>query len=90
MKRMEIIVSGFVQGVGFRYHVNIKALRHKVTGFVRNLDNGDVLLEAQGEEPDLYAFIEDLPKGLIYARIDEVKSQEIEVIPDEVKFKVKY
>lgn len=50
MKRLIFTVSGRVQGVGFRYYVQRLAHAIGLTGFVRNLENGDVYIEAQGAE----------------------------------------
>lgn len=48
MKRYQIIFSGTVQGVGFRYEAWMIAEKLKLTGFAQNLPNGDVLMEVQG------------------------------------------
>ncbi len=45
MPRYNIIVSGRVQGVGFRYFVQTLAGRLNLKGWVKNLDNGDVQME---------------------------------------------
>lgn len=47
-RRYEIIFSGMVQGVGFRYEAWLIAENLGLTGFARNLPNGDVLMEVQG------------------------------------------
>jgi acylphosphatase len=46
--------SGHVQGVGFRYTAHNIATRHDVTGYVRNLPNGQVelVMEGPGSEMD--------------------------------------
>lgn len=56
--RVEIIVDGVVQGVGFRYFILRKASELKVKGFVKNLDDGRVLIVAEGEKH----LLEDLIK----------------------------
>ena len=45
-----ILFSGQVQGVGFRYTARHIAGRYNITGFVRNLPDGDVEMLAQGPE----------------------------------------
>lgn len=60
---VHIFVSGRVQGVGFRYTVLQKALRQKVTGWVRNLDDGRVEILAEGTKEQLDAFIASLKEG---------------------------
>ncbi len=59
-KRLHALFSGRVQGVGFRFTVCRIAEKFAVTGFVRNLDNGDVELVAEGEEAELSDFIYDI------------------------------
>jgi len=44
-----IMVSGQVQGIGYRYFVEREARKIKITGWVRNLDNSDVEILAEGE-----------------------------------------
>jgi acylphosphatase len=53
---MQIVYSGNVQGVGFRYSVKSTATGFEVTGTVRNLPDGRVELIAEGTEPELKAF----------------------------------
>jgi acylphosphatase len=59
-KQLHALFSGRVQGVGFRFMVCRIAERFSVTGFVRNLDNGDVEMIAEGAEPELSDFIYDI------------------------------
>jgi acylphosphatase len=55
-KRMHLLYSGKVQGVGFRYTVRQVARGFDVTGTVRNLDDGRVELLAEGNEDELAEF----------------------------------
>ncbi len=59
-RRLHVLFSGQVQGVGFRFKVCHIAERFFVTGFVRNLGNGDVELIAEGTESALSDFIYDI------------------------------
>jgi acylphosphatase len=52
-----VFFSGRVQGVGFRYAAREVAKEFEVTGFVENLPDGRVRLEAEGDEAELAAFI---------------------------------
>src|SRR5574341_2064233 len=52
-RRMQILYSGNVQGVGFRYTVKSTATGFEVTGTVRNLPDGRVELVAEGERSEL-------------------------------------
>lgn len=56
MKHLTIRVSGKVQGVFFRASTKEKADVLAVKGFVRNEPNGDVYIEAEGEEVALHEF----------------------------------
>ena len=53
---MQIIYSGRVQGVGFRYNAKSVASGYEVVGTVRNLPNGRVELIVEGEKAELEAF----------------------------------
>ena len=55
-RRMQILYSGSVQGVGFRYTAKSVANGFDVTGTVRNLPNGKVELYAEGPREELEAF----------------------------------
>jgi hydrogenase maturation protein HypF len=59
MERRQIVIRGIVQGVGFRPFVYALAVRHQVTGFVKN-QTGAVLIEAEGEPAALDGFLRDL------------------------------
>ena len=52
-----VFFSGRVQGVGFRYAARQAAQEFEVAGFVQNLPDGRVLLEAEGEPAEVAAFI---------------------------------
>jgi len=48
--RVEIKVSGFVQGVGFRYFILRKATELNLNGYVKNMMDESVLIIAEGEK----------------------------------------
>lgn len=52
-----VFFTGHVQGVGFRYTTMQIAREFEVTGFVRNLVDGRVQLEAEGNRADIDAFV---------------------------------
>jgi acylphosphatase len=58
LERREVLFSGRVQGVGFRYTVRGIAARHDVRGFVQNLNDGRVLLVVEGAPGSLKTFID--------------------------------
>ena len=55
-----VIFIGRVQGVGFRYTAFRIALRHELTGFVRNLPDGSVEMLAQGDPVDIAECLRDI------------------------------
>ena len=55
-RRMQVVYSGHVQGVGFRYTVKSLAPGYEITGSIRNLPDGRVELEAEGTQEELDAF----------------------------------
>ena len=59
-KRLYVLFSGSVQGVGFRYTTERIARRFQVTGFVKNLPAGQVELVAEGEEGTLEEFLREV------------------------------
>ena len=52
-----VFFLGHVQGVGFRYAALEAARGYEVTGFVQNLPDGRVLLEAEGEAKEVADFV---------------------------------
>ena len=56
--RAHLIFSGFVQGVGFRYTTKMLASGYAVSGWVRNLPDGTVEVEAQGEKEEVRTFLD--------------------------------
>lgn len=53
---MEILYSGRVQGVGFRYTAKSVATGFEITGTIRNLPDGQVELLAEGTQDELESF----------------------------------
>ncbi len=52
--------SGHVQGVGFRYQTQRIAQEFEVSGFVQNLADGRVLVEAEGEPAEAEGFLAEI------------------------------
>ena len=57
MKRFVATARGRVQRVGYREHVYDEAFERNISGYVRNLENGEVEIVAEGSEEDLREFI---------------------------------
>ncbi len=70
-----LIVHGHVQGVGFRYFVKQKAGLLNIFGFVKNLPDGTVYIEAEGESEHFQLFIDICKQGPSHARVERVDLQ---------------
>ncbi len=70
--RLRAVVQGRVQGVGFRYFVNERALELRLVGICRNISNGDVEVIAEGERGPLEALLASISNGPRMARVDNV------------------
>lgn len=91
MKRYLIIFKGQVQGVGFRYTACMVAGKLNLTGYVENLNNGDVRAEVQGEKEAINSFIgQMLNNPNRWIRIEDYSLREIELEEDETSFKERY
>jgi acylphosphatase len=63
MERIHVIVTGQVQGIGFRYFVKRQSEALCLTGFVRNLPEGQVEVVAEGSVDKLNQLIKLLEIG---------------------------
>lgn len=88
MPRKHIVFSGRVQAVGFRYHCSMMAKTYHLTGWVRNLDSGDVEMEVQGNSQVLEKYLEHLGKGSMFIRIDHMEINDIAEITER-EFKIR-
>lgn len=84
--RKRIIFFGQVQGVGFRYRAFYIASSLGLTGFAKNLYDGSVHLEAQGDEKA----IEDMVAMLRNSEYIHIEDMEVEELPllDESSFRI--
>jgi acylphosphatase len=72
MVKIKITVRGMVQGVGFRYYCYRQAITLGINGYVRNLSNGDVEIEAEGNANEINEFIKQVELGPKYSRVNSV------------------
>jgi acylphosphatase len=86
MRRVRAIVTGRVQGVAFRASTVEEARMHGLTGWVRNLADGAVELEAQGDEARITALLAWCAHGPPAARVAGVTVDDCAVIADERGF----
>jgi acylphosphatase len=73
--KAHIIVSGMVQGVGYRYFVVRIARKMELTGWVRNLPSGEVELEVEGPRGLIETLIQELWTGNPWATVRNVQVQ---------------
>ena len=71
--RAKILVSGHVQGVGYRAFASRRAAARGLTGGVENLDSGQVALDVEGPKEALEELLADLRKGPVGARVTHVQ-----------------
>ena len=71
------IVEGRVQGVGFRYFVFQQAQRFSVKGWVRNLENGSVEIQAEGDADSMNHFLDKVRSGPAFSYVSNVDTKEI-------------
>lgn len=90
MPRYNILVKGRVQGVGFRYFVQLTAKQMDLCGWVKNLENGDVLIEVQNKNDFIEILLDKLKKGNSFSKIQSLEYEIIEDIPNEKNFKIIY
>ena len=77
------LVSGRVQGVGYRYFAQDMARREGLTGVVRNLSDGRVEAVAEGDAESMTRFEAALRRGPSHARVADV---EVHSVPPTASF----
>lgn len=74
----KFLISGEVQGVGYRFFAQRVAARHQVVGYVRNLPDGRVEVIAEGSRANVEALNKDLLSGPTHAVISNIEEIDIE------------
>lgn len=74
------LISGLVQGVGYRYFAQRSARQAGITGWARNLDDGRVEVHANGTPPQLEDFEAMLRTGPRFADVRSVEVREEAVL----------
>ena len=85
--RIRVQFSGTVQGVGFRYATYHLAERLGLLGWVKNLNNGDVLAEVQGEMDKVDYLVESM-RTLNRAHVSHVTVEHVDLDPTCHEFKI--
>jgi len=85
-----LLLSGRVQGVGFRYFTEVRASRYNIKGYVRNTYDNKVEILCQGEPDNLDKFILEVKNGPSFSHITSIEMEEIKDSPIYDSFEIKY
>ena len=88
--QLHILVSGRVQGVGFRDFARRSAEKFGVHGYAKNLANGDVEVVADGDKLALDEFVMLLDQGPPAGRVDHVQIDEVECCGEYTGFEIHF
>ena len=69
----KFIISGIVQGVGYRFFAQRAAARHQVVGYIKNLEDGRVEAFVEASEKSVEDFKHDLLAGPVYSNVEHVE-----------------
>lgn len=72
------LISGLVQGVGYRFFAQRSSAKHQVRGYVRNLADGRVEVLVEGSEKAVEAFKLDLAAGPAYSSVGQIEELVVE------------
>jgi acylphosphatase len=84
----KLLISGIVQGVGFRYFTQRAAAKHQVRGYVRNLPDGRVETWVQGNEKDVAAFTRDVSAGPRFSNVTDIEELVVEPTNEYSTFRI--
>jgi acylphosphatase len=74
----KFLITGEVQGVGYRFFAQRAAARHQIQGHVKNCADGSVEVVAEGSAGDVEEFKNDLVTGPQWSRVGQVEEIIIE------------
>ncbi|WP_196594933.1 acylphosphatase [Pectinatus sottacetonis] len=90
MNRYFATACGRVQGVGFRYFVQTTAKKYGLTGWVKNMDDGTVTIEVQGEQTEIDKLFAAVKKGNMFIKVDELAIKPMNTVHETSSFTIKY
>ena len=85
-----VLISGKVQGVGFRNFTQMNAKQLSINGYAKNLPNGKVEVVAEGDKAQLDALVALLKKGPRFARVDSLDVDERPFTGEYKTFGIRY
>lgn len=86
----QYLFAGRVQGVGFRYSTKNLAKGFDVLGWVKNLPDGRVELQIQGDEEELDEFIQELQDSPLGHHIQEQEERTVPLLDDVQGFSIQH
>lgn len=90
IKRLNLKITGIVQGVGYRYYAQKEAQKRGFTGYVRNTADGGVEVIAEGNEGDLKDFKNWCYNGVGSAIVQKIEASWAEATGEFSDFKIEY
>ena len=88
--RVHFNITGFVQGVGYRYFAYRQAKLHGVLGYVRNLPDGSVECVVEGTKEQIEAFYHVLLDGPPGAQVEQIRVNWDEVSGEYSSFEIRF
>lgn len=82
--------TGRVQGVGFRMYVQQHALELGITGWVKNMSDGSVTMELQGESAAVDKLEQIIRAGNYFIKVQSLELATRELVLDEKRFEIRY
>lgn len=82
--------EGRVQGVGFRFFVQSSAKALGVTGWVKNMSDGSVTMELQGDAATIERLIAKIKRGNEWIKVTNFEEGDLPVVEGENKFAIRY
>jgi acylphosphatase len=86
----KIIISGRVQGVGYRNFALIKANEYNIKGYVKNTYDNKVEVVCCGKECDVDKFIADLKRGPTFSFVTNIDITKLDAHPDFDGFEIRF
>lgn len=86
----KFLLSGDVQGVGFRFFAQRAAARHQVVGYVKNLEDGRVEALAEGPPRNVEGFKHELAAGPRFATVDHLEEINIDPSGTYASFRIEH
>lgn len=90
MVARRFLISGVVQGVGYRFFALRAAARHQMLGTVRNMPDGRVEVIAEGGRDAMDEFRKDLATGPALAVVSDIEETDLPVTGLYRDFRVDY